>query len=198
MKTTNGLQSMLDIKELTMQHHKDAERQAFVGILMSGNIDHDLYATYLYNQYHCYRALEDRAIENSLFVDTPNLPRANRIRKDFQHLWTLDEMPALTDSTIDYMQHIENIKEDAQSLYAHIYVRHMGDLRGGQMIRRKTPGLNEYYFFTPEEMKYGDIIKEKINTYLNIYEHTVLPEAKLCFEYATKLFGEMNDLGKTS
>jgi hypothetical protein len=47
-------------------------------------------------------------------------------------------------------------------------------------------------------MKYGDIIKEKINTYLNIYEHTVLPEAKLCFEYATKLFGEMNDLGKTS
>ena len=49
-----------------------------------------------------------------------------------------------------------------------------------------------------EEMKYGDIIKDKINTYLNIYQHTVLPEAKLCFEYATKLFGEMNDLGKTS
>ena len=59
------------------------------------------------------------------------------------------------------------------------------------------PG-NEYYFFTPEEMKYGDIIKDKVNTYLNIYQHTVLPEAKLCFEYATKLFGEMNDLGKTS
>ena len=42
------------------------------------------------------------------------------------------------------------------------------------------------------------ILTSKINTYLNIYQHTVLPEAKLCFEYATKLFGEMNDLGKTS
>ena len=189
---------MLDIKELTKEQHKNAERKEFVGVLMSGNIDPWLYATYLYNQYHCYRALEDRAIENSLFVDTPNLPRANRIRKDYNHLWTLDEAPALTDSTIEYMKHIETIKENAQSLYAHIYVRHMGDLRGGQMIKRKTPGLNEYYFFTPEEMKYGDIIKDKINTYLNIYQHTVLPEAKLCFEYATKLFGEMNDLGKTS
>ena len=39
---------MLDIKELTMKHHKDAERQAFVKILMSGEIDERLYATYLY------------------------------------------------------------------------------------------------------------------------------------------------------
>ena len=32
---------MLDIKELTMQHHKDAERQEFVRILMSGQIEND-------------------------------------------------------------------------------------------------------------------------------------------------------------
>ena len=189
---------MLDIKELTLEQHKNAERQEFVRTLMSGQIDTWLYATYLYNQYHCYRALEDRGIENSLFVDTPNLPRADRIRKDYQSLWTLDETPALTQSTIDYMKHIETIKESAESLYAHIYVRHMGDLRGGQMIRKKTPGPNNYYFFLPAEMKYGEIIKEKINTYLNIYQHTVLPEAQLCFEYATKLFGEMNDLAKTN
>ena len=30
---------MLDIKELTMEHHKNAERQEFVRILMSGQID---------------------------------------------------------------------------------------------------------------------------------------------------------------
>ena len=188
---------MLDIKELTLEQHKNAERQEFVRTLMSGNIEHSLYATYLYNQYHCYRALEDRGIENSLFVDTPNLPRADKIRKDYLSLWKKSDTPVLTKSTIDYMKHIEQIKEDAQSLYAHIYVRHLGDLSGGQMIKRKTPGPNNYYFFLPEEYKYKDIVRDKINTYLNIYQHTVLPEARLCFEYATKLFGEMNDLGKT-
>jgi len=189
---------MLDIKELTLEQHKNAERQEFVKTLMSGNIDPNLYAIYLYNQYHCYRALEDRGIENSLFVDTPNLPRADRIRKDYQSLWKFDDTPTLTQSTVDYIKHIELIKESAESLYAHIYVRHLGDLSGGQMIRRKTPGPNNYYFFRPDEYKYKEIVRDKINTYLNIYQHTVLPEARLCFDYATKLFGEMNDLGKTN
>ena len=48
---------MLDIKELTWEHHKNAERQAFVKILMSGEIDEKLYATYLYNQFQFYSVL---------------------------------------------------------------------------------------------------------------------------------------------
>ena len=50
---------MLDIKDLTLEHHKNAERQEFVRILMSGNIDEKLYATYLYNQLQCYSVLEN-------------------------------------------------------------------------------------------------------------------------------------------
>ena len=37
----------MSLKDLTMEHHKDAERQDFVKVLMSGNINPDLYATYL-------------------------------------------------------------------------------------------------------------------------------------------------------
>ena len=47
---------MLDIKELTM-NNKNAERQEFVKILMSGEIDEN-YITYLYNQFQCYAVLE--------------------------------------------------------------------------------------------------------------------------------------------
>ena len=68
---------MLDIKDLTLEHHKNAERQEFVRILMSGNIDEKLYATYLYNQLQCYSVLEKYSLHNSLFRDTPNLLRAN-------------------------------------------------------------------------------------------------------------------------
>ena len=62
-----------DIKEITMEHHKNAERQEFVRILMSGNIDEKLYATYLYNQFQCYSVLEKYGLHNSLFRDTPSL-----------------------------------------------------------------------------------------------------------------------------
>ena len=187
---------MLDIKELTMEHHKDAERQAFVRILMSGEIDEKLYATYLYNQLQCYSVLEKYGLHNSLFRDTPGLLRAEHIHYDYRSLWTdIGAPPEITKSTKEYVEHIESIQDEAMKLYAHIYVRHMGDLSGGQMIMKKTPGPNRYYKFKHKEVgDYRRIVKETINTYLNVYEHSVVPEAKFCFESATKLFKEMKEL----
>ena len=193
---------MLDIKELTWEHHKNAERQDFVRLLMSGKIDERVYATYLYNQLQCYSVLEKYGLHNSLFRDTPGLLRAEHIHYDYRHLWTdIGAPPEITESTKEYIEHIESIQDEAMKLYAHIYVRHLGDLSGGQMIMKKTPGPNRYYKFKHKEVgDYKRIVKETINTYLNVYEHSVVPEAKKCFEFATRLFKEMkelNDLGKT-
>ena len=194
---------MLDIKEITMEHHKNAERQEFVRILISGNIDEKLYATYLYNQFQCYSVLEKYGLHNSLFRDTPGLLRAEHIHYDYRSLWTdIGSPPEITESTKEYIDHIESIQDEAMKLYAHIYVRHLGDLSGGQMIMKKTPGPNRYYKFKHKEVgDYRRIVKETINSYLNVYEHSVVPEAMFCFESATKLFKEMkelHDLGKTN
>ncbi len=187
---------MLDIKELTWEHHKNAERQDFVRLLMSGQIDEKLYATYLYNQLQCYSVLEKYGLHNSLFRDTPGLLRAEHIHYDYRHLWTdIGAPPEITQSTKDYIAHIESIQDEAMKLYAHIYVRHMGDLSGGQMIMKKTPGPNRYYIFKHKEIKeYKNIVKETINSYLNVYKLNILNECKFCFASATELFKEMNDM----
>ena len=192
---------MLDIKELTLEHHKNAERQDFVKIIMSGKIDEKLYATYLYNQLQCYSVLEKYGMHNSLFKDTPNLPRAEYIHYDYKSFGI--DTPTITQSTKEYIEHIESIQDEAMKLYAHIYVRHLGDLSDGQMIMKRTPGPNRYYKFKHQEVgDYKRIVRDTINTYLNIYEHSVLPEAIKCFEFATKLFVEMkelhDDMGKTN
>ena len=44
----------MSLKELTYEHHRNAERQKFVKVLMSGSIDPKLYATFMYNQHHQY------------------------------------------------------------------------------------------------------------------------------------------------
>jgi hypothetical protein len=60
------------------------------------------------------------------------------------------------------------------------------------MIKRKTPGPNTYLvFLKPEETK--RVVRELINNYMNTYQINVVAEAKLCFEYATELFKEMNE-----
>ena len=67
---------MYDIKDLTLEQHKNAERQEFVQILMSGSIHPELYAIYLFNQLQCYATLEKYAFANGLFRQTPGLDRA--------------------------------------------------------------------------------------------------------------------------
>ena len=188
------------ITELTWEYHKNAERQAFVSQLLSGTIDEKLYATFLYNQLKCYSKLEQYALESSLFLDTRNLPRAEHIFYDYRALWgDIGNPPVETESTKAYVEHLDTIRGENEKLYAHIYVRHLGDLSGGQMIKRKTPGPNRYYIFKHNEAKeYKRIVKERIESYLNVYEINVLPEAIFCFESATKLFKEMYDLGKTN
>ena len=189
----------LDIRDYVIEAHKNAERQEFVKTMMSGEIDPELYATYLYNQLHCYSELEKYGLHNGLFRDTPGLLRAEALNYDYQKLWTKEEKPKVTESTKEYKKHINTIMDDPEKLYAHIYVRHMGDLSGGQMLKRKTPGSNRYYTFKHNEVTdYKRIVKETINNYLNVYQKNVVHEARLCFAYATELFKELNDLGKTN
>ena len=184
---------MYDIKDLTKEIHQSAERQEFVKTLMSGTIHPELYACYLYNQLQCYSELEKWAMHNGLFRHTPGLQRAENIHKDFTKLWTKSYKPIITQSTKEYVEHINTITDDPEKLYAHIYVRHLGDLSGGQMIAKKVPA-KRYYDFGANGKEWKRIVKENINYYLNAYEKNVLPEAKLCFNYAIRLFGEMHDL----
>ena len=69
---------------------------------------------------------------------------------------------------------------------AHLYVRHMGDLAGGQMIAKRVPGNGRMYQFeNPEELKTA--IRAKI-------DDSMAEEATICFEFATDLFKEMLEI----
>ena len=188
----------MDIKDITHEWHKAAERKDFVKVLMSGEIDEKVYATYLYNQAQCYAVLEKYAQENSLFRHTPGIERTEHLLYDFKALWKDDkEQPIITQSTKDYIRHVEGMREDAHKLYSHIYVIHLVDLSGGQMIRKKTPGPNRFYTFKDVAHKtYKPIVREVIHSYLSLYEEDVRTETQNCFIFATRLFGEMHDLGK--
>jgi len=175
----------MNLKELTWEHHKNAERQEFVKVLMSGNIDKELYARYLYNQFPCYEILEVMSSAHQLFVDFPEILRCKRILADYLELWPKDkEPPEICDSTKKYLLHMKSIMDDPNKLMAHLYVRHMGDLSGGQMIKKKVPGSGTYYDFD------GNIkeIKEKVRAKCS---DDMAEEAKLCFDFATDLFKEM-------
>lgn len=179
---------MSNLRELTKDAHTNAERSAFVKILFSGKINPKLYATYLKNQHPMYEILEVCAMPHGLFEGLPEIRRAPAILADFQELWKEEDGdPQILDVTQDYIKYILSIKDDPKKLMAHIYVRHMGDLSGGQMISKRIPGSGKYYQFGDN----AEAIKEAIRSKL---DDSMADEARVCFEYAKRFFDEMMDL----
>jgi heme oxygenase len=177
----------MSLRDLTKDAHTNAERQEFVKILFSGTIDPKLYATFLKNQHPCYELLEVMAMTHQLLHGLPDIRRAPAILADFQELWTdADGDAQILPVVKKYLDHIMSIKDDPKKLMAHIYVRHMGDLAGGQMIAKKVPGSGRMYQFAePDVLKAA--IRERISD-------DMADEATICFEFATQLFKEMMEL----
>lgn len=176
---------MNKLKELTQEHHSNAERQEFAKELLSGTISKWKYATFLFNQHPQYNLLETFAMLHGL-IDTRIAPK---IHEDYSELWAEFEpnQPPLLPVVKEYMDHLLTIQNDADKLMAHVYVRHMGDMSGGQMISRKVPGSATMYQFN-EDVK---ILKDRVRARC---DDSMADEANVCFDFATKLFKQMSEL----
>lgn len=176
----------MSLREMTAEKHKAAERQEFVKELLGGSITEERYATFLYNLHPIYNVLEAFAMVNGLLGDIPEVRRAPAIQEDYQELWKGSTPPKLCPTVPKYMQYIKDeLSNDPDRLMAHLYVRHMGDLAGGQMIAKRVPGSGKMYQF-----ENVDELKNKIRAKL---KDTMGDEANVAFDFAIDIMKDMNE-----
>lgn len=171
---------MTTLKELTHESHELAEAHPFTKLVLSKNISAEVYADYLYNQHAVYHTLESVAAIRGLLDDFPGLRRASLIKQDLEELNVSN--CKLYMSTHRYTHYIACNLTDEQIL-AHLYVRHMGDMYGGQMIKRCVPGSGHMYDFENR--------KELIEALRAKLDVSMASEANHCFDYAIQLFTEL-------
>lgn len=177
---------MNTLKELTWEHHKKAERTAFVHRMLKKEMTPYQYYVFLSNQFLMYTVLEETAKNANVLSGIEGVTRGVAMCKDLQELereYKFD-MPVHLNSTAEYMRYIHKISEDPDKLLAHIYVRHMGDLSGGQIIKKYVPGSGEFYKFNEDV----DVLKEKIRAKLH---DGLAEEAKNCFDMVTAFMEEL-------
>lgn len=181
----------MNLKELTWENHKKAERKGFASELMSGKIAPQRYYQYLTNQLYSYNVLEACLRECGFPELYWGVFRAEHIKADVQELeqkygYVFDPSDIFY-STSEYVDRVDQLacKNDLNGLVAHMYVRHFGDMYGGAMIAKKVPGSGRYYQFENKEA-----LKEGLRSLLS---DSMAPEANVCFEFAIRLFEEMGD-----
>lgn len=179
---------MSNLRELTHDNHKRVEHTRFAHRLLKRQITPKQYHAYLTNQLTAYYVLETAAADRGLFTGIETISRANKISKDLNELEAEHglEAPMILPSVKKYIKYIQSIAADPDRLMAHVYVRHMGDLSGGQIIKRFVPGSGLHYSFD------GDVddLKGKIHAKLH---DGMATEANICFDMIFEFFEELEN-----
>jgi heme oxygenase len=136
------------LREVTYERHMAVEHLPFTQYLLGGEITQPDYVVYLAEMLAIYQCLEQLAQQAGLFEGMTELPRSQHMQADLEEL-APDYQAELLPSTKAYLEYLDQLAKSDHSrlLFAHVYVRHMGDLYGGKLIARGVPGTGRWYQF---------------------------------------------------
>lgn len=130
------------LKAATWHLHQQAERSGIVRQLLTRSAARHDYCVYMRNLQHVYGGLEITDKKNSIpasvtaFCDR-RLHRSERLKEDLRQLNCSATQLPLCDSARRYRERVETAAAlRPVCLVGHYYVRYLGDLNGGQMIKK--------------------------------------------------------------
>jgi heme oxygenase len=175
---------MATLKEQTHEKHKEAETQPFIKEIFQKKVSKHKYAEYLYQLYLIYHAMENIAGPKlGAYEGIPGLYRSKAIFEDFQELAVPDKTYTIKESTLKYIQYIMDITEH-NDLVAHMYVRYLGDLNGGQIFAKLIPGSGTMFQFENKE-ELTNNFRAKLNDNMGL-------EACVAFDFNIAIVKEFN------
>lgn len=193
----------------TRDEHEAAERSTFVEHLVGGTLALSGYVDLAAQQHAVYRALEaagDRLVaagaDGGLVF--PELERVPAIEADLAHL-VGDDWRArvrVLPATADYVARLEEVGDDLPRYAAHAYTRYLGDLSGGQVLKRMIErhhgldgeGVSFYDFPQIHRLKpFKDVYRERLDA-LDLtpaQRAEVVEEARLAFRLNRAMFADL-------
>lgn len=201
----------LKLREGTSQNHDQAEAAGFIRCFMKGVVEKESYAKHLESFYFVYSAMEEELEKHKSDpilskIYFPELYRKESIEKDLAFFYGNSWKDKIHSSkaTQEYVNHIHaSALKNAYLLVAHSYVRYLGDLSGGQILKKiagramnlaDTGGLDFYEFpklTSPNDFKKA--YREALDN-LPISEteaDEILQESRIVFDLNQKIFHEL-------
>jgi len=204
------------LKEGTAEAHKAAESVHFVKEFIRCRVDQPIYAQFVVNLYHIYQALEEALeanaehplVESLHFPD--ELERADTLKLDAEYYlgsdWQQETMPSKT--TREYVKRLRRLKDEApELLIPHAYTRYLGDLSGGQLLKKaairgmKLPndgsGVHFYNFRRiPDTMVFKNMYRARMDALQadSATADRMVEEANYAFFLNTRIFQELDSL----
>jgi heme oxygenase len=198
------------LRERTWSSHGDSEGATFMSDLMAGKGTRNDYIALVAQHYFIYEALEAAAHRMSAdpvaarFI-TPQLTRLPAIQQDLSFLLGDGWLSAITplETTARYVERINTVGATwAGGFVAHHYTRYLGDLSGGQVIRKlmqrqfgfETNGVGFYLFDQiAEPKKFKETYRDQLDAvgWPAEEQDRVIDEVLVAYRFNTELFVDL-------
>lgn len=205
-----GLAKRLRVE--TRELHRRAERTGVMLALLRGELDRSAYCALLRNLHDIYSALESALTQHARHprvapIHLPALFRQAALSRDLDALhggrWRHDVH--VQPATRRYVSRLHHVADEAPELLAaHAYVRYLGDLSGGQLLRPTVARMlalggadgARFYDFGPalEVATHAQRLRAGLDSIATDDAPTtaaIVAEAKLAFELHVQLFAEL-------
>jgi len=200
------------LREGTTKSHSMAENVSFVKSFLGGVVDKKSYRKLVANLFFVYSAIEqemDRNEDNVAIkaIYFPELNRKLSLSKDLEYYYGPEWSSQITPSSATqiYVDRIHNIGiSQPELLIAHAYTRYMGDLSGGQILKKiaqnamnlsGNDGICFYDFVDiPDDNAFKKVYRDAMdNAPLNDQQIVqIIAEANISFNLNMKIFQELN------
>jgi heme oxygenase (biliverdin-producing, ferredoxin) len=178
----------MTLKEATADLHREAESLPLIRSIFEGRVNKQSYADYLYQLHLIYVTIEDIADELGVLRGIEAIKRSYLVRQDIAELLGYNKSNQfIRKPTLEYHDYLKSIHNDPDKILAHMYVRHMGDMYGGQMLKKVTPGAGNMYDF-------DDLDTLKIEFRRKLTDD-MGDEARVAFQHNINIIKEYDDLG---
>jgi heme oxygenase len=167
----------MSLKELTTDKHRAAESTKFMRSVFDGTITLDTWADWTLQKTLIYSAIEKQAKTAGLLDDMPDLERTLKLLTDYRAMVGDEVKHDFKDATVLYQQYLLSLP--ANKIMAHLYTWHMGDLFGGQMIKRVVQAPHSSLDFNNAP--------ELISTIRTKLSDDMAPEVRTAFDWAIKI-----------
>jgi len=204
------------LKEGTKEAHQAAETVHFVKEFVRGRVSRQIYAQFVVNLYHIYGALEEALEANAEhpLIESLHFPeeleRTAALKQDAAFFlgenWQNETLPSKT--TREYINRIKQVqKESPELLIPHAYTRYLGDLSGGQVLKKaairgmKLPdddsGVRFYIFKRiPDFKNFKNMYRARMDNLQadSATADRMVEEANYAFFLNTRIFQELDSL----
>lgn len=175
----------MSLKDLTWDAHQRAEATPFMKAVFKKELPQSVWTDWTYQKCLFYGAIEGAAGANRLLGDLPDLRRAFYLFMDYHEMNTDRKKHEFRPIVVDYYNYLLSISKDPNKVMAHLYTWHMGDMFGGQMIKKIIPGPHRNLEFTDARTLMTNI-RAKL-------DDSMAEEANVAFNWAIKMMESYND-----